>query len=162
MTAPTGYTVTAQPAASVAVGGTTTFTVRLDTSTNGTKTGDVSFTTDDSDESPFNFRITGTVIIPAPEIVVLGNEVSIADGDTSPGTSDHTQFESALQGGATTSRTFTVRNDGTAALTLGTVTAPTGFTVTTQPATERGGRWRDDEVHGAAWTRPPVARRSAT
>ena len=62
VTAPTGFTVTAQPAASVAAGGgTTTFTVRLDTATAGTKSGDVSFSTNDSDENPFNFRITGTV-----------------------------------------------------------------------------------------------------
>jgi hypothetical protein len=62
VTLPTGFTLTSPPAASVAAnGGMTTFTVRLDTSIVGTKTGDVSFSTNDSDENPFNFRITGTV-----------------------------------------------------------------------------------------------------
>jgi hypothetical protein len=136
VTAPAGFTVTSQPASSVGAGGATLFTVRLDTATAATKTGDVSFVTNDSNENPFNFRIAGTVnpTPTAPEITVLGNGMNISDGDTTPGTADHTDFGTVALGGATISRTFTVRNDGTAALTLGSVTAPTGFTVTTQPA----------------------------
>jgi hypothetical protein len=102
--------------------------VRLDTTTAGTKTGDVSFTTNDSDETTFNFSITGVVTI--PEIAVTGNGQEIADGDATPGTSDNTDFGSAPHGGATVSHTFTVRNDGTGTLTLGAVSVPDGFTVT--------------------------------
>ena len=135
VTVPTGFTVTAQPASSVAAGGgTTTFTVNLNTATEGTKSGDVSFSTNDGDENPFNFRITGIVGM-VSEITVLGNAVSIPDGDTTPTTADHSDFGSVTQGGTPVSWTFTVRNDGNATLTLGTVTAPTGFTVTTQPST---------------------------
>lgn len=43
----------------------------------------------------------------APEVEVLGNAVVIADGDTTPSTSDHTNFGSVTQGGSTISRTFT-------------------------------------------------------
>jgi len=66
----------------------------------------------------------------APEITVLGNGLSIADGDTMPSTTDGTDFGSVAQGGTAITRVFTVYNDGTAALTLGTVTVPTGFTLT--------------------------------
>jgi hypothetical protein len=66
----------------------------------------------------------------APEITVLGNGVSIADGDATPSAADGTDFGSVAQGGTPISRTFTVRNDGTAALTLGAVTVPAGFTLT--------------------------------
>jgi hypothetical protein len=65
-----------------------------------------------------------------PEITVLGNEVSIADGDATASASDGTDFGSVAQGDTAISRTFTVRNDGTAALTLAAVTVPTGFTLT--------------------------------
>jgi len=66
---------------------------------------------------------------PAAEITVLGDGVSITDGDTTPSTADGTDFGAAPQGGAAISRVFTVHNDGTAALTLGAVTVPTGFTL---------------------------------
>ena len=65
-----------------------------------------------------------------PEITVLGNQVSIGDGDTTPSLTDHTEFGSVTPGGTAISRTFTVRNDGTAPLTPGAVTVPAGFTLT--------------------------------
>ena len=128
---PTGFTLTEGLSTSLAPGASDTFTVRLDAATVGTKSGDISFTSNDSDETPFNFRITGIVAAAtAPEITVLGNGVSITDGDTTPGATDGTDFGSVVQGGTTNTRTFTVRNDGTAALTLGAVSVPTGFTLT--------------------------------
>jgi hypothetical protein len=65
-----------------------------------------------------------------PEITVLGNGVSITDSDATPSATDGTDFGSVNQGGTPISRTFTVRNEGGSALTLGTVTVPTGFTLT--------------------------------
>jgi hypothetical protein len=70
------------------------------------------------------------VLEAAAEITVLGNGLSIADGDTIPSTGDGTDFGPVVQGGGGTSRTFTVRNDGTLALTLGAVAVPAGFSVT--------------------------------
>ena len=72
----------------------------------------------------------GDQTTPAPEIVVRGNGISITDGDTTPSTTDGTDFASVVQTGTTISHTFTVRNDGNATLNLGTVTVPTGFTLT--------------------------------
>ena len=127
---PTGFSVTESLLTSLTAGAADTFTVQLDASVLGTRAGNISFTSNDSDETPFNFAITGTVIHAAPEITVLGNGVSITDGDTTPSTTDDTDFGSIVQGGTAVSRTFTVRNEGTATLTLGSVTVPTGFTLT--------------------------------
>ncbi len=61
VTVPAGFTLTEGLSGSLAPGASDTFTVRLDNATIGTKSGDVSFSTNDADENPFNFRITGTV-----------------------------------------------------------------------------------------------------
>src|SRR5262249_33445135 len=75
---------------------------------------------------------------PGPEINVTGNGVSIADGDTTPSTSDGTDFGSADVVSGTVTRTFTVQNTGTSALSVSAVTVSgtqaADFTVTVQPA----------------------------
>ena len=126
---PTGYTLTKAPPGSLAAGASDTLTVQLETATLGTKAGDISFPNNDSDENPFHFRITGT-ITDAPEITVLGNGLSIANGDTTPSTTDGTDFCGVVQGGTAISHTFTVRNDGDLPLTLGAVSVPAGYTLT--------------------------------
>jgi hypothetical protein len=88
------------------------------------------------------------VQVPAPEINVTGNSVSILDGATTPSTTDHTDFGSALVIGGTVVRTFTIANNGTGSLTLSgtplvTVsgTHAADFTVTalpTSPVTASG------------------------
>ncbi len=131
VTVPGGYTLTEALSSSLAPGGVDTFTVQLETSTPGTKAGEITFTNNDSDENPFNFQITGVVTGGTePEITVLGNGVSIADGDTTPDSADHTDFGSVAQGGTALSRVFAVRNDGVALLTLGAVAVPAGYTLT--------------------------------
>ncbi len=118
MTVPAGFTLTEGLSGSLAPGVSDTFTVRLDNATVGTKSGDVSFSTNDADENPFNFRITGIVAAAAvPEIGVMGNGQTIADGDTTPGAADHTDFGSVPVGN-TVVRTFTITNSGSGALHL--------------------------------------------
>jgi Ca2+-binding RTX toxin-like protein len=65
LTLPTGFTLVEGLSTTIAAGGFDTFQVRLDTTAAGTKSGEISFTTNDSNESPFNFSITGTVNPPA-------------------------------------------------------------------------------------------------
>jgi hypothetical protein len=52
-----------------------------------------------------------------PEIALLGNNIVIPDGDTSPSLTDQTDFGSVALGGAIT-RTFTISNSGNLNLTL--------------------------------------------
>ncbi len=76
----------------------------------------------------------------APEMDVQGNGVTITDGDATPALADHTDFGATPVAGGTVTRTFTIRNTGTAALTLsGTPKVAVGgaqaaeFTVALQP-----------------------------
>lgn len=53
-----------------------------------------------------------------PEVDVQGNGVSIASGDTTPSTTDHTDFGSTIVNGGTITRTFTITNSGGGILNL--------------------------------------------
>jgi hypothetical protein len=107
-------------------------TVTDDGSPTGTKTQSIAVTVTNANEAP----------------VITGNSVSIPDGDSTPSTTDHTDFGSALLSGGTVVRTFTIANNGTVSLTLsGTpLVAVSGthaadFTVTalpTSPVTASG------------------------
>ena len=138
-TNPGNFAVTAQPAASVAAGASTTFQVRFDPSAAGLRSATLSLANSDADENPYNFSIQGTGT--APEINLAGNAATIADGDTTPAATDHTDFGGADVAGGTVTRTFTIQNTGTGALTLSgsplvalSGANATDFTVTAQPA----------------------------
>jgi uncharacterized repeat protein (TIGR03803 family) len=132
------FTVTHQPASSVAVGGSTTFTVQFAPTAAGTRAATVSFTENDpSQTSPFTFAIDGVATTQA-NIVVTGNNQPIADGSITTNATNNTALGSTLLGGSPLSQTYTITNSGTAPLTLGTVaiggTNAGDFTVTHQPA----------------------------
>jgi hypothetical protein len=129
ISAPTGFTVTDGLPATLAPGASDTFTVQLDTTTPGVKSGQISFTTNDANESPYNFSISGTVIATTPEISVSFGTIDVPDGNTSPSTTRGTNFGNAALNGTPITRTFTVRNSGTGVLNLGTVSVPAGFTL---------------------------------
>ena len=61
LTLPTGFSLAEGLSTSIAPGSSDTFTVQLDTTSTGTKSGQISFTNNDGNENPFNFSITGTV-----------------------------------------------------------------------------------------------------
>jgi len=68
--------------------------------------------------TPANTKTCNIAIaVISSEIDVRGNNVSIADGDDMPSTSDHTDF--GLVSGMPITRTFTIRNIGNNALALG-------------------------------------------
>jgi hypothetical protein len=54
------FTVTAQPASSVAPAGSTTFSVRFDPSATGPRTASLSFGNSDANENPYDFSIQGS------------------------------------------------------------------------------------------------------
>ncbi|ERT03567.1 hypothetical protein M595_6495, partial [Lyngbya aestuarii BL J] len=107
----------------IAAGSQGTFDVQLDTNTANTFNGELSFTTNDTDENPFNFAVSGVVSPnPVPEISVIQNTTNIADNT---GTFD---FGTSTVG-SVVSKTFTIENNGTADLTLSELTLPTGLTL---------------------------------
>ncbi|WP_319407401.1 choice-of-anchor D domain-containing protein [uncultured Desulfosarcina sp.] len=75
------FTISLQPAGTVAAAGTTTFTVRFDPSATGTRMAQVSIENDDTDENPYNFSIQGTGAA-APVIDNLsGDTLAYEEGD---------------------------------------------------------------------------------
>ncbi len=132
---PAGFSLVEGLSTTLAPGASDNFTVRLDTAVAGTKNGQISFTNNDANESPFNFAISGTVNNPVvtppppapkyPEITVALGSTNVADNSTAP-----VQFGTVTKGQAGPTRTFRVKNDGQANLTLGAVSLPAGFTVT--------------------------------
>lgn len=59
---PKGFALVETLSTSIAPGQSDTFQVRVDTSKIGTKTGSISFKTNDLDETPFNFALSANVI----------------------------------------------------------------------------------------------------
>ncbi|NQT24947.1 choice-of-anchor D domain-containing protein [candidate division KSB1 bacterium] len=74
----------------------------------------------------------------APEINIQGSGTDIPDGDTTPSTSDGTDFGSADVASGTVVKNYTVQNTGTTNLTIGTITISgthsADFSVTTTPS----------------------------
>gem|GEM_PF-6966012 len=130
------FVISAQPAATVATNGSTTFQVTFDPSAIGLRSATLSFTNNDLGENPFNFSIQGTGL--APEIAVAGNSVNIADGDSSPSVTDFSDLGGVAVAGGSLARTFFITNSGNANLTLDTVTVSgahaANFVVIAQPA----------------------------
>jgi hypothetical protein len=112
----------------LAPGETHTFKVALDTSVADQQTAQIRFTTNDPDESDYNFGIKGFVTT-TPDIEVEGNGTPIGIGDTSPDVNDDTDFGAAVLGSAPVIHTFTVNNTGNAPLTVQSIKVPAGFTL---------------------------------
>jgi murein DD-endopeptidase MepM/ murein hydrolase activator NlpD len=122
---PDGYSLVKPPAAGLSPGESDTFIVRLDTIEPGTKAGEISFATNDSDEGLFNFAVEGLVVAPAgPEIVVELAGVSLVDGDP-----DAVDFGTVSRKEPFPLRVFTVRNVGSQNLTLAGLSVTAGFAI---------------------------------
>ena len=116
---------------SLGPGTSDTFSVNFMSLTATTFNGQVTIANNDNDESPYNFALKA-IVTGNPEINVLGNGVVIIDGDSTPNTTDDTDFGNVVPG-ATTTRTFTVQNTGNATLFLGGVYPTGGFSLGSNP-----------------------------
>lgn len=109
------FTLITPPAATLAVGATTNFTVNFTPGALGIRNATISFVNNDSNENPFNFSIRGTGGEPEINLTGLGN--NILDGASSGAVGNGTLFPTAAPGGSSI-RTFTIQNIGTTPLTL--------------------------------------------
>ena len=142
ITGSTNFTITAIPNNTIAIGDSTTFEITYTPTVSGTDTATVSVANDDSDENPYNFAITGSGAGPQPEVGLSGLGNNILDGDTTPITTDGTDFGNLLIG-STTFTDFIISNTGAMPLNLTgaapyvTITGPDAgeFTLTTAPTT---------------------------
>ncbi len=117
----TAFTILTQPSANSIVngGGDLTFVVRFAPTAVVTNVqATISIDNDDGDENPYTFVIQGSGVIGVPEIDIEGNAISIVDGDVTPSLLDDTDFGSINLTGGTHTKTFTIRNTGTASLSL--------------------------------------------
>ncbi|MBC8506384.1 MAG: sortase [Anaerolineales bacterium] len=96
----------------------TMFTITFNPSAQGIREANISIANNDGDENPFDFSIQGTGTGPAPEMDVLGNNVSIPDGDTSPSSLDQTDFGAVLVSNGLVTYTYTIENTGSVDLNL--------------------------------------------
>lgn len=113
------FSVTQPSSLSLDPGDSTTFAVTYDPTGNGLDEAVVNIASDDADEDPYTFAIAGTGA-PAPEIELSGNGQVIANNDGTPTLTDHTDFGSVELGAGSITRTFTVDNQGSGALTFDT------------------------------------------
>lgn len=124
------FTITTDPVAPVSgPTGSTTFVVQFAPVDTGSKTATIHIASNDGDESPFDITLTGTGT--APEIA-LHNGANTSEPQLADGQAAVVDFGYTAQGTAVT-RDFTIANTGTAALTVSSITAPSGFTVLNAP-----------------------------
>jgi hypothetical protein len=128
---PVGFSVVTPFASTVAPGGSTSITFRLDASSVGPFEGFLSFGSNDADENPFRLTLDGQVSAPVPEMVVwysdsYGYEQELYDGY------GNVYFDSTSVGTSVT-RTFRIANAGNGVLTLepSSLSLPAGFSVVT-------------------------------
>ena len=125
------FTVTTLPNSTIAIGASSTFTITYNSSIIGLSTATVTFSNNDTDENPYSFDIQATSL--EQEIDIQGNATSIVSGDTTPSTSDWTDFSNVAG-----TRTFTILNQGSIDLNIGAITIggtnASDFTVTVPPS----------------------------
>lgn len=103
-----------------------TFVIAMDTSSAAAKNGTVTFNSNDSDESPFNFLVSGNVAEqPQPAEVT----VSYSGGSITDGQATAIDFGDLDYGDTAPEITFTVTNTGDDKLTTSNLTANGGFII---------------------------------
>ncbi|HEX4144305.1 MAG TPA: choice-of-anchor D domain-containing protein [Pirellulales bacterium] len=133
------FKVTTQPSGSVAPGSSTTFVVQFKPTATGPRAATLSFTENDpTAASPFTFAISGAATAATSYISVAGNGQPIVIGSTTTSATNGTAFASTPVG-SSLSETYTITNNGTAGLSVGSLwvsgTNAGDFSVTTQPGT---------------------------
>lgn len=97
----------------VAAGGNSSFTMRFNPSSTGTKTGALNILSNDADEATFVINLSGTgTAAPAPEINLQVGSVDIASGGSMA------SFGTVRVGTGTSDTTVTIQNQGNATLNL--------------------------------------------
>jgi hypothetical protein len=110
------FVVTTQPVSNIITAGSNvTFVLTFDPSATGNRSATLTIPNSDSDEGLYTVSLTGVGIEPGMQ--VSGNGNAIADGSTTPSTTNDTDFgsvEVSTQG----TRTYTITNNGTELLQL--------------------------------------------
>jgi hypothetical protein len=130
-TPPAGFSYVTTPKTVLVPGESTSFKLRLSTSTVGAYSGVMSFPSNDGNENPLALTVQGIVYAPAPEITISSSGIILDQTDTPKSPLD---FGDVPVGSTPVRRTFVVKNTGSAELTISGVGVTTGYTVITPPA----------------------------
>ena len=103
----------------IPVGGSQTITVQCLTSTLGAKRAHIGIISNDCTASNFYFTLSANGVCPTstPEINIQGNGITILDGDSSPSTTDNTDFGD-VNLNYPLDKTFVIQNSGNANLSI--------------------------------------------
>jgi len=104
----------------IATGSTYTMTVKYSPTAGGVHNATLSVISNDADEAVYDFAVRGTATY-LPEINIKGNNVSIIDGDNTPGTTNYTDFGSVTTSASFT-RNFVIQNTGMGNLSVSGIT----------------------------------------
>jgi hypothetical protein len=127
-TPPAGFSYVTTPKTVLAPGETTSFSLRLATSTVGAYSGVMNFHSNDGNENPLALTVQGIVYAPAPEITISSGGIILDQTDTPKSPLD---FGDVPIGSTPVRRTFVVKNTGSADLTISGVGVTTGYTLVT-------------------------------
>ena len=117
-------------------GNSQTVTVRFTPTVNGTRNGVLTINNNDSNEGTCLVNLIGVGFTPAPEIDVERNTFASITSGNAPNGGNNTIFASTVIGNSTAPKTYYIRNEGTANLTISNITSSniTEFPVITNPA----------------------------
>lgn len=102
----------------IAVGSSQNITVQFTPTATGTRSATLKIVSNDYSEIIYDFVLQA--LSTAPEVNLVGNSVTIADGDATPSTADFTDFGSLNIGGNLT-KTFTIQNTGSGSLAISAI-----------------------------------------
>ena len=127
------FTVSDPQVTSLENGEVTTFTITLKSDTVWSGSDTIAFTCNDADngdgdESTFTFVVSGAVTALPTEITILDGDAALTDGQTPA-----IDFGTTAHNGDAITKTFTIRNDGDATLTLTTPFADTTYFTVSDP-----------------------------
>ena len=110
------FEVTAQPVSLIAPGSSVSMEITFNPSGTGVRNATVTIGNSDYDQNPYTFSIKGQGST-EPNIKVEGNGVTIVDGDSTPSTSDNTDYGSVDINLGSKELQYTISNTGSASLT---------------------------------------------
>jgi len=132
----TNFVVGTLSANPVVVGATETVPITFSPTGAGTFMATITINSDDADTPAYTFTVTGNATAASvPDIHISGLGNTISSGDSTPAVADDTDYGSVLTTAAAVSHTFTITNNGTGLLNVGTATlsGSTAFSISTAP-----------------------------
>lgn len=129
---PEGFRIKEGLSAKLRPGGRDTFTLEMLTDTTAERAGVVRFTSNDPNESPYEFTVTGKVETPSLEVLATSISVYNVSGGSYLSSGSTLSFGSVKKGSSAPTRQLTIKNTGTDPLKIGNFELPSGsgFSVT--------------------------------